>query len=244
MATTPTVSSSDPLAPRTDFNPTPTDILIARLILRGLRLRALPRLPEEVALEILALAAYRHRVVRHRVAAREYRADDFWRPGPTAHVAGLYLTTDPLPARGRAATRATRVTVQVRSADQGWADNGGHGTYHNSHTWFEACVLRPVVRRDDDDVMAGVVPATDEGEDDGRLESVVTTTFRSPEDARQELRERGWDIVERNGRSTWLVHHNRMLLSDTPPCWLSCTRRANASQSLLALSFMTTRSTG
>lgn len=202
MATT----SASSLLPRTDFNPTSTDILIARLILRGLQLRGGARVPEELALQILGHAAYRRRAVRRRAAPREYAANDFWEPGPAARVAGLYLTTDPLPRRRCRA--AARVTLQVRSADQGWADNGGDGTYHNSHTWFDACVLRPVGDDvDEDDAAAAVAAAAEMGEE-GRLESVLTTTFRSPEDARQDLRERGWDIVERDGRSTWMVHHN------------------------------------
>ncbi|KAJ8079702.1 hypothetical protein PM082_016523 [Marasmius tenuissimus] len=31
----------------------------------------------------------------------------------------------------------------MTAEDQGWTSGGGHGTYHNGKTWFEASILRP-----------------------------------------------------------------------------------------------------
>lgn len=216
-----------PLLPRSDLNLTTTDVLIARLILRGLQLRALPRLPEEIAQHILSLAAYRPRTVRHCVAPREYPIDGLWQreaAGPVARVAGLYMTTDPLP---RSCRGATRVTLQARGAHVPlcgvWVpDDGGSGrfaTYHVRETWLEVCVLRRA--NDDDDDDDGAVGTVDVGED-SRLESVVTTTFRSLDGAAQDLHERGWDIVSRpigGWKSPGFVEPDRsMLLYASLPC--------------------------
>ncbi|KUI60496.1 hypothetical protein VP1G_07687 [Cytospora mali] len=173
---------------RRGYNPTAQDVLVVQLILEGLRLHALPHLPTELALHILSLAAYEPRVVHRRTAAWEFCANDFMGPGLTASVAALYLTTPSLP---RSCHHATWITMQMRSADQGWADFGGNGTYHNSHTWFEVSILRPV-----------------SAEPQERVESTLVETFRNPEDAEQALHEQGWQMVESNGRVTWLVHHN------------------------------------
>lgn len=193
----------------TGYNPTRQDVQIVAFILMGLRLRATPgRLPPEVALPILALAGYNPRAVSSRAEEKEYHADDFWEPGPRASVAALYLTTAPaLPSYFR---RAVSVTVQVRGADQGWATFGGEGTYENSHTWFEACILRPL--GPGAAAVASSPAATPAGGDvQGALEAQVPQTFRSPADAEQELGEKGWGMVTRGGRDTWLVHHNSMI---------------------------------
>ncbi|EAQ87524.1 predicted protein [Chaetomium globosum CBS 148.51] len=62
-------------------------------------------------------------------------------------VAGLYLTSPPLlaatPHRNQK-IRVRWVSFQTRGADQGCASLGGEGTYHNSHTWYAASILRPI----------------------------------------------------------------------------------------------------
>lgn len=185
------------------FNPTPLDVYIARRIIEGLRLLAMPHLPTELALMILSLTAYQPRIECHRAETHEYEANDFWEPGPTASVAALYLTTPPL-LHG---CRAAWITVQLRAADQGWASFGGGGTYVNSHTWFEVSILRPI---------AGFVAPIEPQEP---LESALSETFRSPEDARQDLRDRGWQTVEHNGSTTWKVHHNSKLPQQAALGW-------------------------
>lgn len=180
------------------FNPTRHDVRIAELILMGLRLKAMPgHLPPELALSILAHADYHPRIISSRAEELEYHANDFWEPGPQASVAALYLTTQALPSYFR---RASRITLQMRSADQGWATFGGDGTYDNSHTWFEACILRPLAN-----TTASEPPGVQQP-----LEVQMTETFRSPGDANQELEQQGWFIVNRDGKDTWMVHHNSM----------------------------------
>lgn len=180
---------------RTNFNPTPLDVYIAQRIIEGLPLHAVPHLPTELSLMILSLAAYQPRLGSHERIAKTYKANNFWRPGPTASVAGLYMTTPPL-LHG---CRVSWITVQIRAADQGWADFGGEGTYVNSHTWFEVSILRP---------LEGYTALTEPEEP---LESVLNGTFPNPEDAEHDLRERGWQIVRSNGVTTWMVHHNGWL---------------------------------
>ena len=183
-------------------NPTAEDVEIARLILMGLRLQAMPgHLPPELALSILAHAEYLPRIVSSREESLEYHANDFWEPGPRASVAALYLTTKTLPPYFR---RVSSVTFQTRSADQGWATFGGNGTYENSHTWFEACILRPLPRA----TAAG--PPNAGGVQQQPLELQMPQTFRSPGDANQELEQKGWYVVNHGGRDTWMVHHNSM----------------------------------
>lgn len=188
------------------FNPTRQDVKIAELILMGLRLLAAPGLPRELALSILAHADYQPRIVSSRAEVLTYHANDFWEPGPQASVAALYMTTQTLPPYFR---RASSITLQMRSADQGWADFGGHGTYENSHTWFEACILRPLPSA----TASSSLPVA-EG-DQQPLEVQMPHTFRSPGEAAQELEQQGWEMVKYNGRDTWLVHHNSMV-----PCHL------------------------
>lgn len=198
------------------FNPTPQDVQIAAYILMGLQLRATPgRLPPEIAFPILAHAGYSPRTTSSRAEERESHADDFWEPGPRASVAALYLTTPALPRYFR---RAVSVTMQVRGADQGWATFGGEGTYENSHTWFEACILRPLApgaAAASSSSSSSAPPPAAGGEMGQALEAQVPQTFRSPRDAEQELGQKGWGIVMHGGRDTWMVHHNSM--SDTKP---------------------------
>ncbi|KAI1190670.1 hypothetical protein F5B17DRAFT_427335 [Nemania serpens] len=125
----------------TGFNPTVDDVQNVRLILITLRVRN-QTVPMEIALMILSFASYHPRQSNIKKSKAIYRADEFWRPGPEASIAGLYLTVATLPLSDDVA-RAQSITFQMKAADQGWADNGGEGTYHNSHTWFEASILRP-----------------------------------------------------------------------------------------------------
>ncbi|KAK0647803.1 hypothetical protein DIS24_g7381 [Lasiodiplodia hormozganensis] len=141
--TPPQPSAAANLPPSDLFNPTPTDMRNASLLLHNVPLRSGRILPVELADAITSLA-YRPLHAASRAEQRAYPANDFLRPGPVASVAGLYLSTAPLwqPPVGRLVAR--RVVFQTRAADQGWADAGGHGTFYNSHTWFEASIVRPV----------------------------------------------------------------------------------------------------
>lgn len=96
----------------------------------------------------------------------------------------------------------------MRSAGQCFATYGGGGTYGNSHTWFEVCILRRLPGAADP-VPPG--PGGDELQLQLPLELQVSLSFRSPGDANQELAQLGWEMVDHNGSNTWMVHHNSMV---------------------------------
>ncbi|KAL0264144.1 hypothetical protein SLS55_000089 [Diplodia seriata] len=124
----PTVSTTPPSRP---YNPSLTDIHHARLILQHIPLHSGATLPPELALSICSLAL-RPRLAKTKTQALTYRANSFWRPGPYASVAGLYLSTAPIPRPdadlGIVKVVPRRVVFRTWAADQGWADFGGEGT--------------------------------------------------------------------------------------------------------------------
>ncbi|KAI0406615.1 hypothetical protein F4802DRAFT_87600 [Xylaria palmicola] len=172
---------------RAGFNPTVEDVIEVRRILTGLSMGD-HTVPMEIALMILSLASYRPCQSSIKQLAVRYEANDFWSEGPWATIAGPYLTVATLSVPTTVA-RARSIIFQMRSADQGWADAGGHGTYHNSHTWYEASILRP-------------------RPDAAALTDADMENFRNPEEARDHFRHRGWDMVEGNGTVAWRVHNN------------------------------------
>ncbi|GAP83184.1 putative sulfur metabolism negative regulator [Rosellinia necatrix] len=172
---------------RTGFNPTVDDVLDVRDMLVQLRI------PIEVVLDIVSFASYYPRQSNIKQFAREYVADHFWSPGPQASITGLYMIVATLPFPDDGA-RARSITFQIKGADQGWADFGGHGTYHNSHTWYEASILRP--RHGEPGVRVA------------DLASIDIPNFRSPEDARAYLEDHGWTMVPNNDAVAWRVHNN------------------------------------
>lgn len=175
---------------RTGFIPTVNDVKNVRLILTNLRVKN-QIVPMEIALMILSFASYHPCRSNIKQSEAIYRADEFWRPGPQASIAGLYLTVATLSVPDDIA-RAKSITFQMKAADQGWADYGGKGTYYNSHTWYEASILRP-------------------GSEAPTVASLANTDighFRTPEEARDCLRTHGWDMVEKNDAVVWKVHNN------------------------------------
>ncbi|KAM3074940.1 hypothetical protein ACMFMG_008346 [Clarireedia jacksonii] len=92
--------------------------------------------------------------------------------------------------------KAKYITFEMTSHDQGWATFGGNGTYNNSHTWFEASILRPTL-----------------DPPNGGMNWDLKENYASTEDARDVIRN-GWDFVEYNvgeeGRiqTVWKVHNN------------------------------------
>ncbi|KAJ8129669.1 hypothetical protein O1611_g3957 [Lasiodiplodia mahajangana] len=172
------------------FNPTINDVIIARRILTGLRIGG-HGVPMEIALGILALASYNPYQSSIKQVEGIYMANDFWRPGPEASVAGLYLAVTTLAVPCTVA-RPKSITFQMKAADQGWADFGGDGTYENSHTWYEASILRPK----SENLSVAALTSADMG------------NFRTPEDALDQLRDWGWDMVDNNGTIVWRVHNN------------------------------------
>ncbi|KAJ2990869.1 hypothetical protein NUW58_g2744 [Xylaria curta] len=176
---------------KTGFNPKVDDVIEVRRILTELGIGN-HTVPMEIALQILSLASYypRQSITTHLRA--RYEANEFWGPGPEPSVAGLYLAmaTTSVPDT---IMKAHSITFQMKAADQGWATFGGNGTYDNSHTWYEASILRP---RSGGSTIEALTEDTD------------MENSRTPEDARDYLRDHGWDMVESNGTVVWKVHNN------------------------------------
>ncbi|KAF2965035.1 hypothetical protein GQX73_g8542 [Xylaria multiplex] len=175
---------------RTGLNPTVEDVFEARRILTQLGTNN-HTVPMEIALMILSLASYHPYQSSIKQLEAIYKANDFWKPGPQASVAGLYLTMATLPISDTIA-RAKSITFQMEAADQGWATFGGEGTYRNSHTWYEVSILRPQSTAS----TAASLANTD------------IENFPTPQEARVQLRNHGWDMVENDGTVTWKVHKN------------------------------------
>ncbi|KAH8160312.1 hypothetical protein CIB48_g7940 [Xylaria polymorpha] len=175
---------------RTGFNPTVDDVVDVRRILTELAV-ANHTVPMEIVLMILSLASYRPRQSSIRQVEAIYRANDFWREGPHASIVGLYLTVATLSLPDTVA-RARSITFQMKASDQGWATWGGNGTYDNSHTWYEASILRPRSK-------ASTAAA---------LTNARIGKFPDLGEARVHLRNHGWDMVESNGTVSWKVSNN------------------------------------
>ncbi|KAF4592484.1 ubiquitin-protein ligase [Ophiocordyceps camponoti-floridani] len=165
--------------------PTAQDAFDARLLLQS-------RLPPELAI-IIVNRAYPSWIVARRVERGVYHADDF----NHLSIAGFYLNTRQIPMEpGSFCARS--IVFQTRAADQGWATWGGEGTFHNSHTWFEASILRP---------LRGTQRARHEGELEH--EELPKRTWQYPHLAREAFNDRGWDFVyKENGKVTWRVSNN------------------------------------
>ncbi|KAI0537968.1 hypothetical protein GGR58DRAFT_470027 [Xylaria digitata] len=175
---------------RTGFNPTVEDVIEARRILTELGVNG-HTVPMEIALMILSFASYYPYQSGIKQLEATYKANDFWESGPRASVAGLYLTMATLSVPYTIA-RAKSITFQMKAADQGWATFGGEGTYRNSHTWYEVSILRPQSTAS----TAASLANTDIG------------NFPTPREARDQLRNHGWDMVENNDAVVWRVHNN------------------------------------
>ncbi|KAF4449585.1 ubiquitin-protein ligase [Fusarium austroafricanum] len=157
-------------------------------------------LPPELSRPIISLV-YNPWLTARRDEVRDYRAvastpesnDDY-------SIAALFLSTGPIPTDPQNLKKAIpqRIIFQTRSADQGWATFGGDGTFENSHTWFEASILRPWGPNHQQD--AGDVPLE---------ETLASISSWDPAEARDHLRTQGWDFVEgEDERITWRVCNN------------------------------------
>ncbi|RYP07848.1 hypothetical protein DL765_009001 [Monosporascus sp. GIB2] len=127
----------------------------------------------------------------------EYAVNDM---GHGKDIAALYLTSPSLPVPtpgGNQTIRVQSVTFQMRGADQGWVSLGGEGTYHNSHTWYAASILRPI---------AGVATTTTAHEQP--LEALVLERKPRVSSFQKVLRKHGWELVKYKDRLSWRVHNN------------------------------------
>ncbi|XXH00883.1 hypothetical protein Hte_007234 [Hypoxylon texense] len=115
-------------------------------------------------------------------------------------IAGLYLSSNMIP-RNIPGITIQRIIFQTRAADQGWATFGGDGTFENSHTWFEASILRPLP------------PDTENTEENSRnvvgLEDILRDTWRDVGSSKEDLANQGWEFVQgEGGRISWKVCNN------------------------------------
>ncbi|KAK1231569.1 MAP kinase kinase kinase activity protein [Marasmius sp. AFHP31] len=138
---------------------------------------------------IFSLANYHPRQIYHRSERVTYRANDF----NYLAISGIYLSTPPLPKTSEY-LKLTYVKFNMSAADQGWAANGGEGTYSNSHTWFEVSILKPIRAH------ASSTPFEES--------SLTKLSFLDPERAQTFFRGKGWDFKNTGQQVTWRVHSN------------------------------------
>ena len=101
----------------------------------------------------------------------------------------LCLVSPPLPPAppgNEGAIKATWVTFQVRSASY------SSFSANNTPTRYEASILRPIAQS-------------------AQFSALEDIRFLS-DDAREVLHQRGWDIVEHNGKSMWKIYNNKNTL--------------------------------
>ncbi|KAI1382643.1 uncharacterized protein F4822DRAFT_101581 [Hypoxylon trugodes] len=154
------------------------------------------RVPAELAIYMVSLGL-RPWLVKRRDHPRRYAAN-FSRPGADASIAGLYLSTQCIPTTVERTIVPRRIVFQTRSADRGWATYSSDGTFNNSHTWFEASILRPFLQNDGGN-----------GQGVALEDAFGRNTWWEPIDAREALREKGWDFVEaEDGCVMWRVCNN------------------------------------
>ncbi|KAI1779215.1 hypothetical protein F4818DRAFT_403668 [Hypoxylon cercidicola] len=179
-----------------DIHPTPT-VADTYKILHILKRK---NLPTELALQIISLG-YSPWVAKRRVYQNTYHVPGGLMPSDESNITGLYLSTGRTPGNGIRVV-PHRIIFQTNAADQGWADAGGHGTYENSHTWFEASILRPFP--------IGI----EENRQYVALEDILPNQWldavtRDANPLRNDLNNKGWDLVEaEDGRVTWRVCNN------------------------------------
>ncbi|KAF5632702.1 hypothetical protein F52700_6238 [Fusarium sp. NRRL 52700] len=171
----------------------------ARQVLAGLLL-------PELARPITSLV-YNPWLVARRDGRHDYRAQALNHGFDDEYsIAAWFLSTGPIPkptTEGLSTITPQRIVFQTRVADQGWADFGGDGTFENSHTWFEASILRPVG------------PSCQQNESNVHEEALSDISWWDIADAREDLRAQGWEFVEgENGRLSWKVCNNLTASSD------------------------------
>ncbi|KAK1217872.1 hypothetical protein PQX77_019463 [Marasmius sp. AFHP31] len=160
------------------------------------------KLPPELASVIISIAQYYARVTVHRRESVTFRANEHY--DPEIHdpaVAGLYMMSPPIPlpdAGSGEKFRIKSVTFMMTASDQGWASFGGNGTYHNSHTWFEASILWPVVNSEAD------VPLFANLRSDGSQ-----FTYTKALEAREMFLDNGLQFKSAGDKNVvWKVHNN------------------------------------
>lgn len=116
----------------------------------------------------------------------------------SSSVAGLYLSTEPLPGPDQDAQLwlpiPQRIVFQVRAVGQGWVRGDGGGerdVLDGRHAWFEASILASTGVPTDGETLQDVLAGD---------------TWETPVQARGALKKQGWDFVEReDGGVVWKV---------------------------------------
>ncbi|KAF5668245.1 ubiquitin ligase [Fusarium denticulatum] len=154
----------------------------------------------ELARPIISLV-YNPWLATRRDDRQDYRAQALDHGFDDEHsIAAWYLSTEPIPeptTEGLSMVTPQRIVFQTRAADQGWATFGGDGTFENSHTWFEASILRSVGQ------------GCQQNESNAPKDALRDRSWWDIADAREDLRAQGWEFVEgENGRLSWRVCNN------------------------------------
>ncbi|KAF5011002.1 hypothetical protein FDECE_2872 [Fusarium decemcellulare] len=129
------------------------------------------------------IAIRRDSKLHYHANALDHRVEDNY------SIAALYLSTKRMPM-----ATPQRIIFQTRAADQGSPDAGEEGTFVNSHTWFEASILRPLDVQNE----AGEVP-----------EGISSDTWWDVPSAKDSFEAYGWGFVRgEDGCLTWRVCNN------------------------------------
>ncbi|KAJ8089244.1 hypothetical protein PM082_014492 [Marasmius tenuissimus] len=164
-------------------------------------LQARLKLPPELVSVVISIAQYYARVMVHRRESVTFRANHYDPEINDPAIAGLYVMSPPIPLPDVGSGEKFRiksVTFRMRASDQGWASFGGDGTYHNSHTWFEASILWPTVHSEADSSLLQDLWS------DGRQ-----STYTKALGARHMLLDNGLQFRSAgDNKVVWKVHNN------------------------------------
>ncbi|KAI1482883.1 hypothetical protein F4774DRAFT_253015 [Daldinia eschscholtzii] len=180
-------SAASPLPFAHPFHPTLSDAEEVRTILEH-------KVPPELAIQIVSLG-YNPWLAKRRDHKGDYYAD-YTKPDAKHCVASLYLTSECIPNDGHRVV-PQRIIFQTSAAYQGYITSDGKDGLLNSHTRFDASILRPLS------------PKVEGTGQDVSLEEALSDTWWDPMSAGDALREKGWDFVAaEDGRTAWRVCNN------------------------------------
>ncbi|KAF1998841.1 hypothetical protein P154DRAFT_535939 [Amniculicola lignicola CBS 123094] len=157
------------------FTPKCHDVTMVHNILQTFRF------PTELILEIIDHARYWPELCGS-FEHKSILADEEWTTSYTQ--ANLYKVFAVSSTLYHSKTKLKEIEFEIVSHDQGWTTEGTKGTYKTT-SWFEVSVLRPKYKRRRNTRLAHTF--------EGRF-------FKHPEDAFDDIRKDGWDIVPRPSR--------------------------------------------
>ncbi|KAI9069986.1 hypothetical protein FKP32DRAFT_1663116 [Trametes sanguinea] len=205
---------------------------LTRADLRAVRaLLARLGLPAEIVLQIIDEAAYYPSLRASLEGTRSLGAmEGCARSGGGSCAARLCLIAPPLPGPAEGETwRVRRVVWDLDGRDQGWGGEAP-GTFRGAYSWYEACIIRPLVAEDNDHT--STTPEGNESADIAEDSSArlarwmnANRKYCAPKDALPDLEAAGHTLVPvpvpvptanaRDGSSyVWLVQRNRVAVKD------------------------------